>query len=119
MLPRLLAGLVVVAACAPLSSAGWLRPNEMTIGGGVSTSEGLSVLGMSLWVRRGEPAVAFGMVKGPATAREYSYVLLVKGDPKRERLAGYKSTSSSDGVAAKGGGYIEINGLRAEAAYSA
>jgi hypothetical protein len=115
---QLLASVILLATLAPLVAAGSLRPNELTLGGGISESEGLSVSSMSLWLRRDSPGVAFGMSRGAVTPWAYSYLLLIKGDPRRERLAGHNSTCSSDGQTATGGGHVEINGVRADVAYS-
>jgi hypothetical protein len=87
------------------------------MGGGGCESDGLYVSSMNLWLRRGEPGVAFGLARGPGTPLRYGYILLLKGDPQRRTLAGHNLTSSSDGQRATGGGYVEINGSRAEVAY--
>jgi hypothetical protein len=94
-----------------------LGPNELVMGCGGSESDGLYVSSMNLWLKRGEPGVAFGLARGPATPLRYGYVLLLQGDPRRRTLAGHNLTSSSDGRRATGGGYVEINGSRAEVAY--
>src|SRR5262249_7884682 len=84
---RLIISIFLVVSPAAVG-AGPLRTNELTIAGGYSESEGLSASGMSLWLRRGQPGVAFGVAKGPVTAPHYAYVLLITGDPRRQALAG-------------------------------
>jgi hypothetical protein len=115
---RLFFNATLAALIVPGVEAGSLKTNEIVITGGNSESDGLSATGMSLWLKKGEPGVAFGMARQPGKAPEYGYVLLIKGDADRKNLPSFGVTSTSDGRVASGGGNVEINGHRAEIAYS-
>jgi hypothetical protein len=95
-----------------------IRTNELIAGGGSCKSADLFITSMILWLRRGEPGVAFGMAKGPDTELASKYVLLVKGDPERRNPPDYDCTSYLNGNVARGGGHVEINGNRASVAYN-
>lgn len=110
---------LVLAALAILSAppAAPLLPNETVAGGGTAESDGLAVGGVSLWARRGEPAVAFATSKRPGADWQYAYVLLVKGDHGRTTRPRRNAISASDGRAATSDGFLEINGVRVDADY--
>ena len=79
-------------------------------------SDGHGISGMSLWVRRGEPAVGFGLSKAAARF-EHGYVLVLKGDPGRTAPADWGGTAKSDGKTAVYNGHVTI-GRRARVDYT-
>ncbi|MBN9522543.1 hypothetical protein J0H58_29145 [bacterium] len=111
MRPALVALLLALPA-----TASPLRQNEATIAGGDVVSDGHGISGMSLWVRRGEPAVGFGLSKA-GVRFEHGYVLVLKGDPGRTSPADWGGTAKSDGTTAVYNGHVTI-GRRASVDYS-
>lgn len=95
-----------------------LRNNELLVGGGKAESCGLAISGMNLSVRRDQPAMAIGMQQIPGGATEYTYVLMIKGDEKRQHLATYSSRIKSDGSEIRDVGYFEIAGKRISFVYA-
>jgi hypothetical protein len=112
---------MAVAALAllgfPFGPGSDLRPNEMIVGGGSCEADGLWVTSPSLYLRRGCPGVAVGMVRLPGEARRYAYVLLIKGDPRRKVFADYGSRSELTGSGAGSRGFVEIAGKKVAFAY--
>ncbi|HYH66469.1 MAG TPA: hypothetical protein VD866_17380 [Urbifossiella sp.] len=93
-----------------------LKVNEAVVAGGTAESDGHGVSGMSLWVRKGEPAVAFGMSLTAGKAG-HGFVLVMKGDPDRLAPAPWSGSASSDGKTATCEANVTI-GLRADVRYS-
>ncbi len=107
--------LTALVFCLP-ATAGSLRENEVVVAGGGAEADGHGVSGMSLWVRKGEPAVAFGVSLTNGKAGR-GYVLVMKGDPDRKSLATWGGSAHSNGKTATSEGYVTI-GLRADLRYS-
>jgi hypothetical protein len=109
---------VALVASSLLASSGVsLKTNELIMGGGSAEMDGVWISGMTLWLRHGSPGVAFGMVKHSSGPREYAYLLLIKGDPKRLHLARYDGQCRIDGALATSSGFVEIQGVRADLDY--
>jgi hypothetical protein len=110
--------LVTISFLSSLAlSAENLRDNEAIIGGGSSEVCGFWISGPSIYLRRDHPGVACGMVKRPGAQREFSFVLLTKGDEKRSTVPDYKSSSRIDNYVANQKCSLEIEGKRLNITY--
>jgi hypothetical protein len=110
--------LVSIACLSSLAfGAETLRDNEAIIGGGSSEVCGFWISGPSIYLRRDHPGVACGMVKRPGAEREFSFVLLTKGDEKRSAVPEYKSSCRIDTNVAVQKCSLEIEGKRLDITY--
>lgn len=95
-----------------------LRSNEAVLGGGSTEVCGFWISSPSLFLRRDHAGVVCGMVQVPGGQREYSFVLLTRGDEKRSQVPVSGSRSSVNGDLARQSSVIELEGKRLEVVYT-
>jgi hypothetical protein len=103
------------ALLAALVATRQVRADELVLGGGWSESDGFWVSGPNLRCRQDGPAVAFGLIQPPGSAKACAYWALIKGiDGKVNR---HSASFKTDGRTASSSLQIEVNGAKLDLAY--
>jgi hypothetical protein len=119
MFARTVTTIAIILLVNSSLDAGKLKENEMISGGGFTQADGFWVSGPSIWLRRDQPGVVLGMIQPPKGNREYAYLLIIKGDEKRNTLANFESQSKVDGILAQSSGSVLILGNQIKVDYQA